>query len=212
MIKEDYSQNAKSFVEDCIEFIDAAETGDIDKLRKMLDDGLPPDIQGPKGWTALRKAAVKNNFDVAFELLKRGADVDAVNFTGKTALMMACAYGHYEVVSLLLFYGADPDLIHCGGRTALMIAASHGHESVVGALLNESSRMNINRKDPKGKTALHMAVENGYGKVAGMIEAAGAMQDSRATEESKSNNSGEDPGRIISNEFSLNLKQVRQHL
>jgi ankyrin repeat protein len=187
MIKENYSQNAKSFVEDCIEFVDAAETGDIARLREMLDGGLHPDTQGPKGWTALRKSAVKNNFDVAFELLKRGADVDAVNFTGKTALMMACAYGHYEVVSLLLFYGADPDLINCGGRTALMIAASHGYESVVGALLNVSSRININRKDPNGKTARHMAIEYGYYKVAKMIEETGAIQDSRPMEESKNN-------------------------
>jgi ankyrin repeat protein len=190
MVNQANSQNAKSFVEDCIEFIDAAETGDITKLRKMLDGGLSPDTQGPQGWTALRKAAVKNNFDIAFELLKRGADVDAVNFTGKTALMMACAYGNYGIVSLLLFYGADPDLTNWSGRTALMIAASHGYESVVGALLNVSSRININRKDPNGKTALHMAIENGYSNVAQMIEAAGAIQDSRATDESKNNNSG----------------------
>jgi uncharacterized protein len=186
MIKDDYSRDGKLYAEDCIEFIDAVENGDIAKVRKMLNEGLLPDTQGPMGWTALRKAAVKNNFDIAFELLKRGADPDAVNLTGKTALMMACAYGNYEVISLLLFYGADPDLINSGGRTALMIAASHGYESVVGALLNECSWLTINRKDPNGITALHMAIENGYGKVARMIEAAGAMQDSRAMEESKS--------------------------
>lgn len=190
MVNQANSQNAKSFVEDCIEFIDAAETGDIAKLREMLDGGFSPDTQGPQGWTALRKAAVKNNIDIAFELLKRGADVDAVNFTGKTALMMACAYGNFGIVSLLLFYGADPDLINCGGRTALMIAASHGHETVVGALLNEPWRLDINRKDPKGKTAVQMAFENGYNKVARMIEAAGALKDSLSTEESKNNNSG----------------------
>jgi ankyrin repeat protein len=178
MIGESCAQNAKVFVDECIEFIDAAETGDIAGIRKMLDNGLHPDTQGPKGWTALRKAALRNKFDIAFELLKRGADVDAVNYTGKTALMMACAYGNYEVATLLLFFGADPDRMNCGGRTALMIAASHGHEQVVGALLN-SPGVNVGRKDPNGKTALDMAVHYGYDTVAKMLEAAGISRSQR---------------------------------
>jgi ankyrin repeat protein len=109
------------------EFIEAAAKGEVETVKKLLENGMHPDTQGPKGWTALRMAAVGNRYEAAYVLLNHGANVDAVNYTGKTALMMACVYDHYEMVTLLLFFGADPNLANCGGRTALMIAVSYGY-------------------------------------------------------------------------------------
>ena len=169
---EDF-RNLRLLVDGCIEFVDAAENGDVAKARQMLDNGMHPDTQGPKGWTALRKAAVRNRYDVAIELLKRRASVDATNYTGQTALMMACAYGHHEMALLLLFYGADPNRSNCSGRTALMIAASNGNAHVVGALLDASSRIDVNKTSENGKSALAMAIEYGHDNVAKMLVAAG---------------------------------------
>lgn len=156
------------------EFIDAAADGDVATVNQMLDNGMHPDTQGPKGWTALRMAAVRNKYEVGYLLLNRGASVDAVNYTGKTALMMACVYDHYEMVTLLLFYGADPNLTNCGGRTALMIAANYGYARVVGALLDKCPLIDISKTDHSGKSALDMAVKYGHTNIAKMLEAAGA--------------------------------------
>jgi uncharacterized protein len=175
MFDKNESNNAKLIVDDIIDFVDAAEYGDCARIRQMLDNGMHPDTQGPKGWTALRKAAVRNNYEIAFELLKHGANVDTANYSGETALMMACAHGNHEMASLLIFYGADPNVASVGGRTALMIAAGKGHSLVVGALLDACPRIDINKRDRSGKTALDMAIENGFENVAKMLAASDAI-------------------------------------
>jgi ankyrin repeat protein len=175
MFDKNESKNAKLIVDDIMDFVDAAEYGDCARIRQMLDNGMHPDTQGPKGWTALRKAAVRNNYEIAFELLKRKASVDAANYTGDTALMIACAHGNHEMASLLLFYGADPNIANCVGRTSLMIAAGKGLCLVVGALLDACPRVDINKTDRNGKSALDMAIENGFENVAKMLAASDAI-------------------------------------
>jgi ankyrin repeat protein len=140
----------------------------------MIDNGMQPDTQGPKGWTALRMAAVKNRYDVALELLRRGACVDAINYKGETALMMISHYDHYEIASLLLFFGADPNLENCFGYTALMIATSYGNKRIVGAFLDSWQLSDINKTNICGESALHLAIEFGHDNIAKMLVAAGA--------------------------------------
>ncbi len=166
------TKNLRLLVDNSMEFVDAASNGDLLKVKELLDSGVNPDAQGPKGWTALRKSAVKNKYEIIRELLNRGADVDAANYTGHTALMMACTYGHHEIASLLLFYGANPNLTNCGGRTALMIAASYGYIHTVDAIVNANSRLDITKADRNGKSALQMAIDYGHEEVATMLEAA----------------------------------------
>jgi ankyrin repeat protein len=174
MFNVEGSRNAGLLILDCTRFVDAAAVGDVATVRHMIERGMDPDSKGTQGWTALRKAAIKNKYEVAFELLRRGASVDARNHFGQTALLLACAYGHHEMASLLLFYGADPNLGNSGGQTPLMIAASKGHVLVVGALLDAGRRIDINQTDHGGKSALHCAIEFDHDNITKMLEAAGA--------------------------------------
>ncbi|MBN1576811.1 MAG: ankyrin repeat domain-containing protein [Chitinispirillaceae bacterium] len=163
-------------IDDYIEFLNAVENGDIAMVRRMIENGMDPDIIGPLGWTAMRKAAAANRGEVALELLNRGAAVDAADYMGQTALMLACAYGHHDMVLLLLFYGADPNLKNHSGRTPLMIAAGNGNRQIVGALLDTFPQCNMTLSDHNGKTALDMAIINGHHQVAKMLEAANALR------------------------------------
>jgi ankyrin repeat protein len=172
-IKEPDASDAEAFVA-------AASQGDIARVRRMLDNGMHPDTQGPNGWTALRRAAVKNNVEVALELLQRGARVDAINYTGKTALMMACAHGNPEMASLLLFYGADPDITDGSGKTALMFAARFGYALVAGTLLDATVRPELEKADRSGRSARQYAVESGHNNIARMLEAAGSKRNAAA--------------------------------
>lgn len=138
-------------------FIETASTGDLKQLIFYLDKGIHPDTQGPKGWTALRKAATKNHCPIASELLNRGATIDACNFTGQTALMIASYYGYYDMVVLLLLNGADPECANCGGRTPLMLAASEGHINIVRCFLDYFPAVDLRKMDRLGKTALEIA-------------------------------------------------------
>jgi|WetSurMetagenome_2_1015567.scaffolds.fasta_scaffold384122_2 uncharacterized protein len=169
-------KNIRFFDNGEVDFIDAAAQGDIDSVRRFLDNGINPDTQGLKGWTALRMAAVKDKFDIARELLEKGARVDASNYTGQTALMMACFYGHYDMVLLLLSYGANPNLANCGGRTPLMIATSEGHAAIIEVLLELKPKIDVNVTDRNGKTALDMAFDYGHENVAYLLLSEGAVR------------------------------------
>lgn len=172
-----YIENSQTVIaqaDACVEFINAAETGDVETIGRMINNGMHPDTQGSNGWTALRMAAVKNKYDVALELLRRGACVDATNYTGETALMMISHCDHHEMASLLLFFGADPNRVNCSDYTALMIATSYGYKRTVGAFLDSWQLVDINKTNICGESALHMAIEFGHDHIAKMLVAAGA--------------------------------------
>lgn len=175
------SRNIHLLVDESIEFIDAAHNGDVVRIKEFLNNGIHPDTQGPRGWTALRKAAERNKYEVAVELLNHGASIDATNYTGQTALMIACTYGHRDIASLLLLHGADPDLANICGRTALMLAASAGVSNVVGILLDMYLLIDLNKTDYCGKTALDTAVRYGHDNAAKMLKAAMAANTSNSS-------------------------------
>ena len=54
------------------------------------------------GWTALARAAVDGNLDMAEAILEHGADVNLVSSKGDTALKQAASGGHIEMVKYLV--------------------------------------------------------------------------------------------------------------
>jgi hypothetical protein len=82
----------------------AAEQGDVERVRQLLDQGA--DINevsyGLNRWTALHGAAWKGHPEIARLLIRRGADVNAVTNTGLTALQVAQGNGHQDVVAVIL--------------------------------------------------------------------------------------------------------------
>lgn len=87
----------------------AAESGDIQKVKAILDKGVSIDSEDQRGWTALTIAAQERESGVVELLLSRGASVDLKDSfgMGRTALMRACALGHTTVVETLLSHRAD---------------------------------------------------------------------------------------------------------
>jgi ankyrin repeat protein len=163
-------------IHESIELFDAAEKGDLFRLNLALDNGTSPDAQGPKGWTALRVAAVHGRTHAVMELLRRGAVADAANLTGQTALIMAAVHGRTDIASLLLFYGADPNRANISGHTPLMAAAQHGHAGIAGLLIEKGS--DVDARCVEGETALMLAVYYGHEEIVRLLLDAGA--DTRA--------------------------------
>lgn len=69
-----------------VQFVAAAQTGNLAKVQRMLAAGTAVDARNPRGMTALAAAAEKNKPGVAQLLLHKGADVNARAADGKTAL------------------------------------------------------------------------------------------------------------------------------
>ena len=83
----------------------AAEQGDINAAKDLLDKGADINERGGFESTALRQAAEMGNIGVVKLLLDRGADVNAKDAGGDTPLMVAALKGHTEVARLLLDRG-----------------------------------------------------------------------------------------------------------
>ena len=84
------------------QLISAAELGEIDSVKKILDQGVPVEAKNPDGWTALMKATYEGHEDIVRLLIDRGAAVDTQENAGWTPLMMAAQFGYREIAKLLL--------------------------------------------------------------------------------------------------------------
>ena len=100
-------------------FLDAARDGDIRTVDQMLKDGMPVDVIDLDGWTALHRAAMFNQTEVAKLLLRAGADIDKQDNNGGTPLHFAALYNKAEVARLLMDEGADASLKNGRNKTPL---------------------------------------------------------------------------------------------
>ncbi len=86
----------------------AARTGDVHKVKTLLDQGANVHEGPPNFLPALMEASREGHSDVVKILLDRGADVN-MNFGSRTALAFAAQGRHEDTVKLLLERGADID-------------------------------------------------------------------------------------------------------
>lgn len=105
----------------------AADYGEIEKTRKLMDAGTWVDSRDSRGNTALMNAASKGNDELVRFLIERGANVNSANDGDMTALNIAAIFGQASTVRLLLKAGAKP------GR-AYEIAADRKHQNVLDVL------------------------------------------------------------------------------
>jgi ankyrin repeat protein len=115
-------------------FLHAAATGDLVRVRALLDAKADVNAKDADGITALMWASMKGQPNVVRVLLDAGADVNAhaggglTGFTDafNTALMFAAENDHPDVARVLLNAGADVNAKGQMDDTALMLAALAG--------------------------------------------------------------------------------------
>ncbi|PKK41442.1 hypothetical protein CI102_13947, partial [Trichoderma harzianum] len=88
-------------------------------------------------------------------LLDNNANIETKDKDGDTPLGIAAYYGQTAAIQLLLDYNADINAKSNDnvGRTPLSYAVEKGGKSIVKALL-DSGKVDVNRKDKKGRTPL----------------------------------------------------------
>ena len=104
----------------------AAEQGDLNTVRELLDKGV--DIKSTDGWsgTPMMYAAGNGHTAVVELLLSRGADLNEHSRMSRTPLMWAAQRGQDATVRFLLQRGAKLDLRDREEKTALMLAEEEG--------------------------------------------------------------------------------------
>ena len=78
--------------------LSTCEQNQLDKLLKVLQRPINPNLRDATQTTALHIAANRGCLECLRLLLEAGADTEAVNALGVTALYMAAQGGHLEVV------------------------------------------------------------------------------------------------------------------
>ena len=144
----------------------ACEIGHLKCVHVLLSAGADPNAIDEMKCTPLLYACEKGYVDIIYLLLKHGADTSRRDRNGWTPLLLSCRLGLPDVVELLLKYGdANTEVTDERGRTPLMLcclnedAEGWGHGQCVYYLINYGA--NVKRRDRKGYTVLHYALENG---------------------------------------------------
>jgi uncharacterized protein len=157
---------------------EAAVVGNVAVIDALLAAGADADARGPDGQTALMVVARSANVAAAESLIAHEANVNAREaWREQTALMWAAAQKQPAMVKLLVTHGAEVDARSAvnqwprqvtgeprrmyrpfGGLTPLLFAAREGCLECARALVEGGAKIDL--PDPKGVTALFLAIDN----------------------------------------------------
>src|SRR5262249_25920577 len=101
----------------------AANRGDVDVMRALVDAKAAINTRDGAGETALILAAADGNPQAVRFLLDRGADARVRTKRNETALGNAGTAGNEETVRLLIEHGAEVNVRNIRGYSPLMLAA-----------------------------------------------------------------------------------------
>ena len=118
------------------ELLDAAENGDLIKVKTALEKGANPNAKDKHGWTPLHWAALGSNVKIVRVLLKHGADPNAKDKYGWTPLHSVALMGRVDVVKIMLEHGADPRIADKEGHIPL----DYAKDSAIRSLLESAMR------------------------------------------------------------------------
>jgi ankyrin repeat protein len=160
--------------EDVKAIIEAAETGNLEEVRRLVqqDRGLMDAASTTD--TPLTAAALGGHVGVIRYLLEEGAQLGLRDPDGWTALDVACFRGHLGAVCVLLAHGADAVAPGTEARTPLMRASQEGHADVVALLLAHGCGDIDHQDDQNSGAALDFACDRGHTGVVRALLGAGA--------------------------------------
>jgi ankyrin repeat protein len=137
---------------------EAAATGDLDALSRLLSASADPNAYDENDDTPLMVAALGGHVHAIELLLASGADPNlGTDGELRTPLMYAAGSGHVDVVQALLDGGAQFDTADDYGNTALHCAVEQGHPGVAALLLAAGADARV--RDELGRTAREIAME-----------------------------------------------------
>ncbi len=170
-------------------FAVAIESGDVDEIKALLDEGNKADthIDYGENWvTPLMKACWDGKKEIVDVLIAAGADVNAkAPGWGETPLGQAVSRGRQEIARTLVAKGAKLETRNKQGYTPLIQASAAGDLGMVELLLSLGA--NPNAEDDYEFTALKYAVFSGKPDVVRALVAKGA----NVNKASKKTNAGE---------------------
>uniref|UniRef100_W8B5C1 GA-binding protein subunit beta-1 n=1 Tax=Ceratitis capitata TaxID=7213 RepID=W8B5C1_CERCA len=153
-----------------------ARDGDLKGVKNMLTRGAPFTSDW-LGMSALHFAAMNNQYEVCFELLRGGINKDSKTKVDRTPLHMACFYGNERIVELLLSKKCIVNPRDMLRMTPLHWAVEKGHKNIARLLLKHNADVTVTSKF--GKTPIALAVLTEQADLLEELEAARQLQINR---------------------------------
>lgn len=149
----------------------------IEAARTLIEAGADVNAKDNISDSPFLYAGARGHLEILKLTLDHGADLKSTNRYGGTALIPAAERGHVETVDTLIKAGVAVDHVNKLGWTALLEAIILGnggerHIAIVDLLLKAGADANL--ADNDGVAPLQHARNRGFGKIAGLLEAAGA--------------------------------------
>ena len=152
---------------------DAAQQGDLDRVRVLLVEGADVNAAQGDGMSALHWAGLGGQTEMVQVLLYAGANTEAITRLGAyTPLHLAARNGHGDVVRALLEGGADATAVATTGVTPLHFAAAAGSVEGTRALVEHGADVDA-VEAAKGQTPLMFAAAAGRVEVVNELLALG---------------------------------------
>lgn len=154
------------------ETVQAARTGNNEKLRTDLIKGISPNESGQDRIPMLILAVGNGHLSTVNLLLEHGADPDRRAPDGTTALSLAAMSGRADIANALLEAGADPDRPGANRDVPLLIATRARSAAVIEVLIRHG--VDLYATDVTGRSALDLAEESHFREIANILRDAGA--------------------------------------
>ena len=157
--------------------LQAAASGDLQEIRRLLAAGAPIDTRDGQGRTALLLAVNANHVEIAKAFLEAGASVNTQAGNLDTPWLLAGARGRTEIIAMMLPRTPDLTIRNRFGGNALIPACERAHVEAVPLLLKAG--IDVNHVNNLSWTCLLEIVILGDGgqrhqEVARLVLAAGA--------------------------------------
>lgn len=131
----------------------------VEPLRRLLKQGLNPDIPDHQGFTPLIWSIFRRRYAVMKLLLEHGADPNLPDRNGTTPLLMAIDQRDREILQTLLDHGADPNLPDSSKTPPLFRALQQRNLAIIETLLTHGA--DPNSPDPSQTPPLFWALRKG---------------------------------------------------
>jgi len=159
ILKDTIPAGKKGFSDRSKALLVAAEYGELQATKYLIENGVDLEIVDDLGKTPLLIAADEKRVQVGLYLIEAGANIEARDRVSlNTPLLLASKYGEFEFLQALVKAGANIKAEDYLGRTALNMAAipysynSIGGDDLLVYLVEKG--LDINQRDSAGYTVL----------------------------------------------------------
>ena len=125
----------------------AAEIGNRQAMKALLDAGADPEIANGRGQKAMHLVVRRDDSEGLNLLVEAGADPNSRDAHGQTPLHLAFESGAADLVQELLDAGADPFARREGGDTPLHVAAAIGKAETIALLIRAETAFRANDRN-----------------------------------------------------------------